>query len=128
MSARIPERRRKKREMIDEKTMSKQPPTAPIASAVGPSHTIIQINRTPRHWKFTSTIAPPETPTECIVAYGTFFKARYFVDIDLLTCLCTLTAIPQIKLSKHASSKHTTYHSSPSELSDIPVKGVTCKH
>ena len=128
MSVRIPERRRKKRETIDEKTMLTLPPYAPIASAVGPSPTIIQINRTPRYWKFTSTIAPPETPTECTAAYGTFFRAYYFVDIDLLTCSCTLTAIPQIKLSKHASGKHTTYHSSRSELPDIPVKCVTCKH
>ena len=33
--------------------MSKQPPPAPTASAVGPCPTIIQISRTPRHWKFT---------------------------------------------------------------------------
>ena len=33
--------------------MSKQPPPAPTASAVGPCPTLIQISRTPRHWKFT---------------------------------------------------------------------------
>ena len=33
--------------------MSKQPPPAPTASATGPCPTIIQISRTPRHWKFT---------------------------------------------------------------------------
>ena len=33
--------------------MSKQPQPAPTASAVGPCPTIIQISRTPRHWKFT---------------------------------------------------------------------------
>ena len=32
--------------------MSKQPPPAPIASAVGPCPTLIQVSRTPRHWKF----------------------------------------------------------------------------
>ena len=33
--------------------MSKQPPPASTASAVGPCPTISQIRRTPRHWKFT---------------------------------------------------------------------------
>ena len=33
--------------------MSKQPPPAPTASATGPCPTIIQISRTPQHWKFT---------------------------------------------------------------------------
>ena len=33
--------------------MSKQPPPAPTASAVGPCPTLFQISRTPRHWKFT---------------------------------------------------------------------------
>ena len=37
--------------------MSKQPPPTPTASAIGP---IIQISRTPHHWKF--TIAPPDHP------------------------------------------------------------------
>ena len=43
--------------------MSKQPTSAPTASVVGPCPTIIQINRMPRHWKFTqhhrSTRPPP---------------------------------------------------------------------
>ena len=42
--------------------MSKQPPPAPTASAVGPCPTIIQISRTPWHWKFTQhnrTTRPP---------------------------------------------------------------------
>ena len=33
--------------------MSKQPPPAPIASAIGPCPTLIQTSRTPRHWKVT---------------------------------------------------------------------------
>ena len=41
------ERGRKKSEMIDErKKMSKQPPPAPTARAVGPRPTLIQISRT----------------------------------------------------------------------------------
>ena len=42
--------------------MSKQPPPAPTTSTVGPCPTIIQISRTPRHWKFTQhhrTTRPP---------------------------------------------------------------------
>ena len=35
--------------------MSKHPPPAPTAGAIGPCPTIIQISRTPRHWKFTQT-------------------------------------------------------------------------
>ena len=33
--------------------MSKQPPPAPTARAVGPCPIVIQTSRTPRHWKFT---------------------------------------------------------------------------
>ena len=42
--------------------MSKQPPPAPTASAVGPCPTLIQTSRTPRTWKFIQdhrTIRPP---------------------------------------------------------------------
>ena len=42
--------------------MFKQPPPAPIASAVGPCPTLIQISRTSRHWKLTQhhrTTQPP---------------------------------------------------------------------
>ena len=45
--------------------MSKQPPPAPTASAVGPCPTLIQNSRTPRHWKFTQhhrTTRPPPGP------------------------------------------------------------------
>ena len=39
-----------------------QPPPAPTVNAVGPCATLIQISRTPRHWKFTQhhrTTRPP---------------------------------------------------------------------
>ena len=42
--------------------MSKHPQPAPTASAVSPCPTMIQISRTPRHWKFTQhhrTTRPP---------------------------------------------------------------------
>ena len=47
--------------------MSKQPPPAPTASAVGPCPTLIQISRTLRHWKFTQhhhTTRPPPSRIE----------------------------------------------------------------
>ena len=47
--------------------MSKQPPPAPTASATGPCPTIIQISRTPRHWKFIKhlrTTRPPHPALE----------------------------------------------------------------
>ena len=42
--------------------MSKQPPPAPIASTIGPCPTIIQISRTPWHWKFTQHLRTTRPP------------------------------------------------------------------
>ena len=42
--------------------MSKQPPPAPTASAVGPCPTIIQIVGRPGTRSLPSTIAPPDHP------------------------------------------------------------------
>ena len=47
--------------------MSKQPPPAPTASAIGPCPTIIQISRTPRHWKFTQHLRTTRPPPGAIV-------------------------------------------------------------
>ena len=47
--------------------MSKPPPPAPTASAIGPCPTVIEIVGRPRHWKFTQhhrTTRPPPTTTE----------------------------------------------------------------
>ena len=57
----VSQREGERREMIDERKMSKQPPPAHAASAMGPCPTVVQISRTPQNWKF--TIAPPEHPT-----------------------------------------------------------------
>ena len=43
--------------------MSKQPPPAPTASAVGPCFTVIQIVGRPGTGSLPSTIAPPDHPT-----------------------------------------------------------------
>ena len=64
--------------------MSKQPPLAPTASAVGPCPTKIQISRTPWHWKFTKhhhtpTINREQSPK----------TVGYILDIELLVCNVT---------------------------------------
>ena len=45
----VSQRGRKKGDKTDREKMSKQPPLAPTASAIGPCPSIIQISRTPRH-------------------------------------------------------------------------------
>ena len=46
--------------------MSKQPPTAPTASAVGPCPTVIQIVGRPGTGSLPSTFAPPDHLQLCI--------------------------------------------------------------
>ena len=46
ISGRLPERGRKKREMIDERKNVQTTPPAPTASTVGPCPTLLQIRRT----------------------------------------------------------------------------------
>ena len=43
--------------------MSKQPQPAPIRIAICPCSTIIQISKTPRHWKFTQNHRIPSSST-----------------------------------------------------------------
>ena len=47
--------------------MSKQPPPAPTASAVGPCPTLIQIVGRPDTGSLPSTIAPPNHPLICAI-------------------------------------------------------------
>ena len=61
---RLSERGRKKREIQTGGKMSKPPPPAPTASAVGPCPTLIQISRTPQHWKFTQQHRTTRPPTQ----------------------------------------------------------------
>ena len=68
--------------------MSKQPPPAPATSVVGPCPALIQISRTPRHWKFTqhhrTTRPSPTFKVKKIASYPTskeekwqrFFKSQ----------------------------------------------------
>ena len=63
ISGRLPKRLRRKKGQLGVK-MSKQPPPAPNASAIGPCPTIIQISRTPWHWKFTQDHRTTRPPTK----------------------------------------------------------------
>ena len=56
--------------------MSKQPPPAPTASAVGPCPTVIQIVGRPNTESLPSTIAPPDQPPR--------LKERIFSYKDIL--------------------------------------------
>ena len=59
--------------------MSKQPPPASIASAIGPCPTIIQISRTPRPWKFVQhlrTTRPSPNYMKCSVASGSISSQK----------------------------------------------------
>ena len=76
ISGRLPERGRKRREMIDEGKMSKQPPPAPTASTIGPCPTITQISRTPQHWKFTHHLRTTRPPSQCVVKPLAFYRGR----------------------------------------------------
>ena len=67
--------------------MSKQPPPAPTASAVGPCPTEIQIVGRPDTGSLPSTIAPPDHPTYCLYliamgndleSYGTLNCVSHF--------------------------------------------------
>ena len=58
----VSQRERKKWEMIDQRKMSKQTPPAPTPGAISPCPTVIQIRRTPWHWRLPRTIAPPDHP------------------------------------------------------------------
>ena len=51
--------------------MSKLPPPAPTASAIGPCPTVIQIVGRPGTGSLPSTIAPPDHPRQCL-----FFSAE----------------------------------------------------
>ena len=49
--------------------MSKQPPSAPTAKAVGPCPTLIQTSRSPGTGSLPRTIAPPDHPQLDLKAY-----------------------------------------------------------
>ena len=46
--------------------MSKESPPAPTANTIGPCPTVIQISRTPRHWKFTQHLCTTRPPLDCL--------------------------------------------------------------
>ena len=60
--------------------MSKHTPPAPTASAVGPCPTIIQISRTPRHWKLTQHHCTTPTWHEHLE----YIKSKAWTRINLM--------------------------------------------
>ena len=66
--------------------MSKQPPSAPTASTIGPCPTIIQINRTPRHWKFTQHLRTTRPPRHDVDATSLRVRRRH--DVMCLLGIC----------------------------------------
>ena len=105
--------RKEKRQMREK--MSKQPPPAPTASAIGPCPTIIQTSRTPRHWKFTqhlrSTRPPPLvigqrqkapnfstfhwSPHGCLITIGQHFVTMRVVHLPKRTETSLITKSDQ---------------------------------
>ena len=67
--------------------MSKQPPPAPTASAVGPCPTIIQIVGRPGTGSLPSAIAPPDHPPERKRAKieNPYLKAHLHINMNLLS-------------------------------------------
>ena len=70
--------------------MSKQPPPALTASAVGPCPTVMQKSRTPRHWKFTQHLRTTRPP---LTAKGT--------DNRGVSIHSTLRLVPQKSFVQH---------------------------
>ena len=75
--------RERKKKMTDERKSEQTPLSAPTASAGGPCSTLTQINRTPRHWKFTQhhrTTRPPLNLflefREYMYLWSRFFSSR----------------------------------------------------
>ena len=74
--------------------MSKQPPPAPTASAVGPCPTVIQIVGRPGTGSLPSTIAPPDHPHTCTTIHRyPIFCTRYSVMCKVYTGYCGTSEI-----------------------------------
>ena len=58
--------------------MSKQPPPAPTVSTIGPCPTVIQVRRTPWHWKFTQHLRTTRPPPGLGQATQYFFFFFFF--------------------------------------------------
>ena len=110
-SPNLPERGRKKRNDKREKNVQTTPP-APTASTEGPCPTLIQISRTPRHWKFVQhhhTTRPPpvlrEVPAVLALGGGASFcpltghcslAVNTGIDSPALAASDTLSSVPHL--------------------------------
>ena len=63
--------------------MSKQPPPAPTARAVGPCPTLIQTTRTPEHWKFTQDHLTTRPPPSKYTRYNYLIAAKDTCTADI---------------------------------------------
>ena len=63
--------------------MSKQPPPAPTACAVGPCPTIFQIVGRPGTGSLPSTIAPPNRPQD---SCKTYYKISFLLRGEISPC------------------------------------------
>ena len=62
--------------------MSKQPPPAPTARAVGPCPTLIQTSRTPRHWKFIQDHRTTRPPPQNVEKHMELKKSNSAGDVE----------------------------------------------
>ena len=87
--------------------MSKQPPPAPTASAVGPCPTVIQIVGRPGTGSLPSTIAPPDYPSQAkaISEIHTGFRAGRSPKNTFLILESYVKSTVQLALSKHLRDK-----------------------
>ena len=74
--------------------MSKQAPPAPIASAVGPCPTVIQIVGRPGTGSLPSTIAPPDHP----LAYWNFVKLTKFQHAPAYLMMLNFNKLDKISI------------------------------
>ena len=74
--------------------MSKPPPPAPTASAIGPCPTISRVSRTPRYWKFTQhlrTTRPPPSVTVWLTCITKFLIILNYIYLDYPENLLSVT-------------------------------------
>ena len=104
----VSQREGERKEVIDERKMSKQPPPAPTASAVGPCPTGLQTVGRPGTGSSPSTIAPPDHPT-------TTTKANFFFR--------AVTDCPLFAIMIRKTARESIYLRNMGSILDIPFQG-----
>ena len=83
--------------------MSRPPQPAPIASTVDPCPTIIQISRTPRHWKFTQH----RKKKRCVNDKSGY---KFFITTGLIKMIEIKHSIPMILMIGPRPVKRSSMH------------------